>query len=331
MFAGAAREVVFSNPKVVERIKTSFIPVALKAATVQNPPRGPEGELYRELLRTQPATQGICVMSSTGQVLDWVLSFADDEAVVEYFNDVLERYKSTSNQQKTVVRRFRSFPNRRLSDIPSSGTARVIPLAHDNDGCPATMHLPPGTLQGKVIGRPIGVDSKALPRTLRQEEYMEAKLQVDPNAIASLVDACLGNDEVEVPDLFVRSVVGPAYLGQLDVSPLISTPKMAESSHWWKFRATRVDEHLIRISGQSHIEAAGSGWDHAVTLSWQGYVKVEDDRGTAIELLAKGHERLHWMHDNTALQNEPDAAHLMAGHPIGLDSPVVYGIHASVR
>ena len=49
MFAGAAREVVFSNPEVVRRIRKSFVPVALKAGLINNPPPGLEGRLYREI------------------------------------------------------------------------------------------------------------------------------------------------------------------------------------------------------------------------------------------------------------------------------------------
>ena len=55
MFAGAAREAVFSNPNVVRRVNQEFIPVALKAGMINNPPRGIEGELYAEIARSKPA------------------------------------------------------------------------------------------------------------------------------------------------------------------------------------------------------------------------------------------------------------------------------------
>ena len=48
MFAGAAREVVFSNPEVIKRVNADFIPVALKAALVNQPPDDEEGLLYIE-------------------------------------------------------------------------------------------------------------------------------------------------------------------------------------------------------------------------------------------------------------------------------------------
>ena len=54
MFAGAAREAVFSKAGVIKRIKEGFVPVALKAAHVNNPPPGAEGRLYAEIGRSKP-------------------------------------------------------------------------------------------------------------------------------------------------------------------------------------------------------------------------------------------------------------------------------------
>ena len=59
MFAGAAREAVFSNPDVIRRIQTDFVPVALKAGLVNNPPNNHEGRLYREIGRSRPAPQAV--------------------------------------------------------------------------------------------------------------------------------------------------------------------------------------------------------------------------------------------------------------------------------
>ena len=86
MFAGAAREAVFSNPDVIARIEKGFIPVALKAGKVMNPPAGIEGALYREFKRTQPAPQGICVANSSGKALVWALMFEDDPSVLKFLD-----------------------------------------------------------------------------------------------------------------------------------------------------------------------------------------------------------------------------------------------------
>ena len=71
MFAGAAREAVFAQPEVIRRVHADFVPVALKAALVNRPPDDQEGLLYREIGRSKPGPQGICVVNSAGKVLAW--------------------------------------------------------------------------------------------------------------------------------------------------------------------------------------------------------------------------------------------------------------------
>ena len=69
MFAGAAREAVFSNPDVIRRVNADFVPVALKAGLVNNPPNNDEGRLYQEIGRSKLAPQGLCVINSAGKML----------------------------------------------------------------------------------------------------------------------------------------------------------------------------------------------------------------------------------------------------------------------
>ena len=95
MFAGAAREAVFSRPDVIRRIRREFVPVALKAALVNNPPPGREGRFLREIGRSKPAPQGICVANSAGKVLAWALSFDDAASVPRFLDHVLQRHKET--------------------------------------------------------------------------------------------------------------------------------------------------------------------------------------------------------------------------------------------
>ncbi|NNM28045.1 MAG: hypothetical protein HKO57_00865, partial [Akkermansiaceae bacterium] len=91
MFAGAAREAVFSKPDVIARIRRDFIPVAVKAGRVQNPPPRIEGDLYRELKRSQPAPHGIAVLNAAGKVLAWSLMFVDDAEVLNFLDHTRER------------------------------------------------------------------------------------------------------------------------------------------------------------------------------------------------------------------------------------------------
>ena len=103
MFAGAAREAVFSRADVIARIRKDFVPVALKAALVNNPPNNAEGRLYREIGRSKPAPQGICVVNSAGKVLAWALSFDDEQAVPAFFDHALKRYRAQPDASGPVA------------------------------------------------------------------------------------------------------------------------------------------------------------------------------------------------------------------------------------
>lgn len=92
MFAGAARETVFSNSEVIRRVQADFIPVALKAGLVNNPTNDLEGRLYREISRSKPAPQGICAANSAGKVLSWALSFDNDRSVLAFLAHIRQRF-----------------------------------------------------------------------------------------------------------------------------------------------------------------------------------------------------------------------------------------------
>ena len=127
MFAGAARKAVFSNPAVIRRVKADFIPVALKAGLVNNPPVGLEGMLYREIGRSKPAPQGICVANSDGKVLDWVLMFDGDESVINFLDHCLKRFDEYPEANKPVpAERYMRFPSHKLDDVKDKiGRAHV--------------------------------------------------------------------------------------------------------------------------------------------------------------------------------------------------------------
>ena len=103
MFAGAAREAVFSKPDVIKRVNADFIPVALKAALVNRPSDDEEGRLYREIARSRPAPQGICVVNSAGKVLNWTLMFDNDKSVLAFFDHARTRYAEFPDAKKPVA------------------------------------------------------------------------------------------------------------------------------------------------------------------------------------------------------------------------------------
>ena len=347
MFAGAAREVVFANPHVVRRINERFIPIALKAAQVENPPPGLEGQLYGEIARTRPAPQGICTMDSTGQVLSWALSFDDNPSILGFLDHVEQRYRRAVNSKDLgEVDRFRSFPSQPLRGIPRLQKPWSIPHHHAaGERCPAAPVVAQGALAGKVVGRPLDKTGAPIAATLRQEEYMEARFEMALSEQWNLLEALKrsGGSTFELPDAVARSIVAPAYLGQLDVAPLASRPDVRPVRKEWRLRATPLPSDApsaqrIRIEGWSDVEARehdwrrardGARWEHRVALRWQGYATIKGGKLIALQMLGEGRERLRWGSPTLMRTQEPDAAHLMAGHPIDLNAKVRYAIGAA--
>lgn len=306
---------------------------------MNRPPGGVEGGLYREINRTKAAPQGMCVMNSDGKVLDWVLSFDNEEQTVAFFEYAIDRYQEfPDSKHQFATKRYRRFPSRQMSEVADSGKPIEFPTRHESDYCPGTRKLPDGMLTGKVVGRPVDGNGVPIAKTHHQEDYMEATFDVSASAQRELIAAMTkanGNRFV-IPDSFVKAVVGPAYLGQLDVSPLLKVPTGENKVRWWKFFGEYVDNLAedetatrLRIVGRSHIDGDGNQWNHQVSLDWQGYLQFENGLVSKLDLIARGHEHLDWHIHNSSLILQPACATLMGGHPIDLDSPVVYGMHAA--
>ncbi len=347
MFAGAAREVVFSNPEVVRRINKQFIPVALKAAMVNNPPPGIEGDLYAEIGRSKAVPQGICTLNSNGKVLTWVLSFDNAASIPKFLDHVVSRYEKAADPQQPVkAERFMKFPSRKLADVEDTGKRLEIPGQHaEHDRCPARPALQKGTLVGRIIGRPLDEKGEPIARTIRQEDYMEARLEIPvapQEQLAAAVNRAQGK-RFHLPDAFARSVITHAFLGQLDVNPLGDVPGSRNNNRRWEFTGQIIDSvdaktTRIRIEGESAVDGEqdtgrkgrgdGAFWEHRVALSWQGYADVKENRIIQLALIAHGNERLRWGNDRLKFSKEADAAHLMAGHPIDLNCSVRYGLFA---
>jgi hypothetical protein len=135
--------VVFANPEVVRRVNAEFIPVALKAAMVNNPPSGIEGDLYAEIGRSKPASQGICTINFDGKVLSWTLSFDDHKSILKFLDHVRDRYEEQPDARESVTaERFMNFSSRPLSDVPDNKRRITIPENHSGrSGCLAAPRI----------------------------------------------------------------------------------------------------------------------------------------------------------------------------------------------
>ncbi len=345
MFAGATREVVFSRDDVIERVNRDFVPVALKAALVNNPPGGVEGAFLREIGRSKPAPQGICVANGAGKVLAWALSFDDTSSVAPFLDRVVERHRHFPAAATPVdAERFMRYPGAPLPAVADAGTELPAVAPHSGDEyCPATPPRQRGTVVARVRGRAVGDDGVLLTDCTSQERYIEDIFDIPPSMQEALARALAGADDgeesraIELPRQLARHIVSHAYLGQLDVRPLDSpVPGNRGEARALEFRATRLgatgdDAVRFRITGRSDVTGSrpggGGSFEHRVELEWDGLVEIADRRITSLALHAEGRERL-------VLGGRPfrgadgagDIARLPAGRALDIDTRVRYGI-----
>ncbi|HEV3082081.1 MAG TPA: hypothetical protein VGY66_20030 [Gemmataceae bacterium] len=337
MFAGAAREAVFSKPEVIRRINAEFIPVALKAALVNWPPIGDEGLLYREIARSKIAPQGICVVNSAGKVLNWATMFDDDKSVLAFLDHARERFaKYPDAQQPVATERHLKFPSEKLEDTEDTGKALPAPDRHPGgQRCPAAAALPRGTVVARLIGRAFDKDGKPVADTVRQENYVEDRFHIGVDTQERLAKALenAATGRVKIPNEFARQCVMHAYLGVLDVQPLDNPGGSRGNLTRCEFWAEKVDKSktptLWRIEGESHVSIdqmanGGPGDLHEVRLIWYGYVGMDRERVSRLVLTARGKEKLKFGLARGEHANE--AASLPAGHRIDMACEVRYGI-----
>jgi hypothetical protein len=326
---------VFSNPDVVRRANAEFIPVALKAVTVNGPPDTEEGRLYREIGRSKPAPQGICVANSAGKVLAWALMFDNEGSVLGFLDYALKRYERHPGAESAVAaERFMKYPSDKLQDVPDSGQPLAVPPKHrDGERCLGAVGVPPGTLVGRAWGRAFK-DGKPLGDTTRQENYVEDRFEVPVDAQEALAQALsmAGELPFQLPEGLCRALVGTAHLGMLDVNPL-DVPGGRNDRKEWSFRGQK-DTDRIRFEGTSLVAGGesragqtsdGRRWSHEVQLVWKGSIEMKGDRIARLLAVAEGHEKLKWGNERMNPEGRSEVATLPAGRPIDFDGEVRYG------
>jgi hypothetical protein len=345
VFAGAAREAVFSNAEVIKRINADFVPVALKAGLVNNPPEGDEGLLYREIARSRPAPQGICVVNSAGKVLNWTLMFDDDKSLLAFFDQAKDRFAKFPDAKKPVVAEvYMKFPSQKKKDVEDSGNALPVLDRHpEGKHCPAEPPLPKGTVAARLIGRALDKDGKPVADTLRQENYIEDRFDIavatQEKLAKALADA--GKEPVMLPSEVARQWVRQAHMSVLDVRPINNPSPPGGSKGELKkceFSATKVEDGkgptLWRIEGESEafiddkMANGGPGDMHEVRLTWHGFIEMDGNRMTRLVLSAGGKEKLKFQ--SARGKNETEVAILPGGHRIDMNCGVRFGIIGEV-
>lgn len=337
MFAGAAREAVFTKPEVTKRVASEFVPVALKAALVNGPPDDPEGRAYARIGRSKPAPQGICATDGYGRALVWTLGFDDGASIPKFLDHVLDLYKSHHDDHAPfATERWRRYPSTRLPDTPadpSEGDAPPRPpdshpAGHACDGLP---HVPAGTLIARVVGRALSADGTPVADTDGQERYVEDSFDLPPIAQAGFASAAAeaAGERFRIPESFSRWWVEHAYLGQLDVRP--------SRVDRLDLLARRTADGSFRVEGDTEASGGdatsprddGAVHAHRIHLTWEGFAKVEGKAVTDLVLLAQGTERVRWGNVRMeGMTSEPEVAHLMGGKAFDQDGGVRYGIEA---
>ncbi len=321
---------MFSNPEVVRRANSEFIPVALKAVTVNFPPDSEEGRLYREIGRSKVAPQGICVANSAGKVLAWTAMFDNNASVLGFLDYTLKRYGSHPGAETAVAaERFVMYPSGKGPDVADSGQPLAIPLKHhDGERCLGALGVPEGTLRGRTWGRAFK-DGKPLGDTTRQENYIEDRFEVLADAQEALARALAsaGKGLLELPEGLSRSLVSTAHLGMLDVNPLGAHGGQNDRKEW-SFRGQK-DGDRVRFEGtsllaDSETRVDGARWSHEVKLSWKVSIEMKGNRITRLLAVADGHEKLKWGNVNIR-EGQSEVASLTGGRPIDFDGEVRYG------
>jgi hypothetical protein len=364
VFAGAAREAVFSRPEVIRKVNADFVPVALRATLVNGVGGvgvggGDAGNLHERLLyerirRVMPAPQGVCVLNSAGQVLDCVLTFDDDRCVLDFLDHAVDRFGDHPGADRAVVAgRYMRFPGHRLDDMAPERDPSAIDGAHaDGVACPALAcsksHAGPGAVSVQLFGRALGDDGEPHPDTVRQEHYAQDQFSVPSGlqqAVADALEAGGAGGEggpVRLPGELARLCASHAYLGHLDAGPLLRMGGGVGNNGKWKrcvFRARKVapvpadgagSSTRWRVEGESEVVselAVNGNGVHNVRLTWAGYLDMDGERMAGLVLAARGRERLRFAMDDHPLKHDKrEVAFLPAGRPVDVDCAVRYGV-----
>jgi hypothetical protein len=320
-------------------VNADFVPVALKAGLVNNPPNDEEGRLYREIGRSKILPQGICVINSASKVLAWAAMFDDDTSVLAFLDHCSQRFALFPGAQKPFpAERYPKFPSEKGPDVADNGKAAVIVERHaQGKSCPARPRVQHGTIDARVFGRALDNDGKPVADTLRQDHYVEDRFNLPVAMQEGLAKALkdAGMDRFRLADNLARLLTSHAFLGELDVNPVVGVNGSKCDLRQCAFWARRVegadDPVRVRIEGKSETRGVQSGeqhgrWQHEVKLTWEGIIEMKKDRMSRLLLVARGSEKLERPHVPLNLQSQLGVILSFAASAPDLNCGVCYGI-----
>ena len=337
MYAGAAREAVFSKPDIIQRVNRDFIPLAANAVLVNgvaDTGGGAEGHLYRRLRKAMLAPQGIGVLDSSGRVLEWVQMFENDAAVLDFLDHSKRRYGANASSAE----RYMSFPKDKAQALEDEAVSLAIPDRHpEGITCPAQARrksdAAKGSMVAHVYGRALDAAGNPLAETVRQEHYIQDHVDIAPDVQQEVARslAAPGKGRLRI-DRLGKLVAQSAYLGHLDSGPFLNSNK----GEWKRceFWVQKIEERdgVIRARIEGHTDVVSilqtnAPGIHNITLTWEGWIELKGSRIDRLLLLANGREKLEYGKDRHPMQagrNEVSA--LPAGRPIDMECGVRYGI-----
>jgi len=343
VFAGAVRETVFANPEVIRRVRAAFVPVAVRAADMEQPRSDAEGRLFQSIRRSRLVPQGLAILNKDGQVLQWTLMYDDNKAVLDALDHALQRFRQFPDaKQPVVTERYMRYPSQRAPDFNEEARPSPQLALHTPDSpCISSPRLPEGILAAQVIGRALDKNGQYSPDTRAQEHYIEDQFSLPPDLQAELLRRCAqaGTERVELPEGFAWLVATHAYLGHLDVQPLDNPlggheTRPAQIKFWAQPIRADGQRKTLRVEGTSEVESqldrpdSGFLYSHNVRLAWEGFIELDGPRIRRLLLSAEGTERLRWGSEPFLMmaRTQSPTAYLPAGHPISLETAVRYGI-----
>jgi hypothetical protein len=350
VYAGAAREAVFSVPAVIRRVQANFVPLALRAPLVNEADRVRDGDerwLYQRINRAKLAPQGICVLDANGRVLVWTQMFDDDQSVLDFLSHGLDRFREKAGlPRREVTEQYMHFPGEKVKEFEDKAKIPPIAAGHpEGKRCPSQGGKgegPTGSLVARLVGRALDARGEPLADTVKQEHYVEDQFPISPSTQEAVTKALAagGTGRIAIPAAFARECATHAHLGHIDVQPLLFIGRSHHNNGEWKrcefwARPVEGEEALWRIEGESEVVSElvvnGKGV-HDVKLAWEGFVEVREKRLTRLLLAARGREKLQFANDDNSLVREKRAevALLPAGRPIDQTCGVRYGIVAEV-